>query len=214
MKKLVIIGASGFGKEVAWLVERINKVKKTWELIGFLDDNEMLHGKKMNGYPILGECQWAIENQEDVFVVCAIGSAKSRTKIFDKLAGVKYATLVDPSVEISDKTNIGEGSIICAGTIITADITIKSHVIINLDCTVGHDTIIESYVTLYPSVNVSGNVHLEEGVEMGTGSQIIQGIKIGKGTIVGAGAVVVKELPQYCTAVGIPALAIKYNEPY
>ena len=28
MKKLIIIGASGFGREVAWLVERINRVSK------------------------------------------------------------------------------------------------------------------------------------------------------------------------------------------
>ena len=37
MKKLLIIGASGFGREVAWLVERINKKVSEWNLLGFLD---------------------------------------------------------------------------------------------------------------------------------------------------------------------------------
>lgn len=67
-------------------------------------------------------------------------------------------------------------------------------------------------VTLYPSVNVSGNTFLEESVEMGTGSQIIQGLRIGEGTIIGAGAVVVRDLPGRCTAVGIPAKPIKFHD--
>ena len=91
------------------------------------------------------------------------------------------------------------------------DVTIGSHVIINLDCTVGHDAVINDFVTLYPSVNVSGSTVLGECVEIGTGCQIIQGIAIGEGTIVGAGAVVVKELPRECTAVGSPAKPIKFH---
>ena len=53
MKDLIIIGASGFGREVAWLVERVNKVSETWNLIGFLDDNKSLQGTDVNGYEVL-----------------------------------------------------------------------------------------------------------------------------------------------------------------
>ena len=55
MKDLIIIGASGFGREVAWLVERINKINPTWNLLGFLDDNEKIQGKEINGYKVLGK---------------------------------------------------------------------------------------------------------------------------------------------------------------
>lgn len=212
MKKLAIIGVGGFGREVAWLVERINKVKPTWDLIGFVDDNEELSGSIVGGYPVLGDCNWLKEENDGIYAVCAIGASKIRKKVIDKLYGVNFATIIDPSVLLSDRVEIGEGCIICASTIITVDIKIGSHVIINLDCTIGHDANLKDYVTLYPSVNVSGNTVLEECVEMGTGSQIIQGLKIGDGTIVGAGAVVVKELPRECTAVGSPAKAIKFNE--
>jgi acetyltransferase-like isoleucine patch superfamily enzyme len=37
-------------------------------------------------------------------------------------------------------------------------------------------------------------------------------LEIGKKTIVGAGALVSKKIPENCTAVGIPAIQIKYNE--
>lgn len=54
----------------------------------------------------------------------------------------------------------------------------------------------------------------ENGVDIsvGTGSAIIQGIKIGNNTILGAGAVVVKDLPANCTAVGSPAKPIKFHK--
>ena len=122
---------------------------------------------------------------------------------------MKFATLVDPSALVSNRVDIGEGSIICAGTIITVDIKIGNHVIINLDCTIGHDDVIEDFVTIYPSVNVSGNVLIGECSELGTGMRIIQGKKVAPNTIIGAGAVVVKDCAESGTYVGSPAKRIK-----
>ena len=182
MKDLIIIGASGFGREVAWLVERINKNNPEWNLLGFLDDNQELQEKNINGYPILGTSN-SIVDYPETFFVCAVGASKTRKTIIDKVKGLntaaKFATLIEPSAEISSLVEIGEGSIICAHTIITVNIEIGAHVIINLDCTIGHDAILEDFVTLYPSVNVSGITHIGYCVELGTGTQIIQGKMIG-----------------------------------
>ena len=183
----------------------------SWELIGFLDDAVSIQGRLVGGYPVLGHCNWIKEQEDEIYAVCAIGSSKIRKKVIEELDGVKFATVIDPSVEMSERINIGEGCIICAGTILTVDITLGSYVIINLDCTIGHDAVINDFVTLYPSVNVSGNAVLEGCVEMGTGCHIIQGLKVGEGTIVGAGTVVVKQLPRECTAVGNPAKPIKFH---
>ena len=38
MKDLIIVGAGGFGREVVWLVERINQSQPTWKVLGFVDD--------------------------------------------------------------------------------------------------------------------------------------------------------------------------------
>lgn len=205
MKDLYIIGAGGFGREVAWLVERINEVSPVWNLKGFIDDNESVWGSKEDGYPVLGGCEY-LKNTGDVYVVCAVGSAKVRKQIIDKLADsqIKYATLIDPSVIMSKRVHVGEGSIICAGTVITVDVIIGRHVIINLDCTLGHDDIIEDYVTMYPSVNVSGNVRIGQMSELGTGVQIIQGKNLVPETVIGAGAVVVKDIDECGTYVGVP----------
>lgn len=215
MKNLYIIGAGGFGREVAWLVERINGVNKEWNLKGFIDDNESVHNTTEGGYQVKGGCDYLINLQEEVWVCCAVGNANVREKIISKFSDcqhIKWAILIDPSVIQSKRVVVGEGTIICAGTIITVDIEIGKHVIINLDCTIGHDDVIEDFVTIYPSVNVSGNVYVERNVELGTGTQIIQGKKIGRNTIVGAGSVVVKDLPEKCTVVGSPAKPIKYHD--
>lgn len=214
MKDLIIVGASGFGREVAWLVERANAVNPDWNLLGFLDDDESIQGAVINGYPVLGVIDDAT-GYPDACYVCAIGSAGVRELVIARLVeanpDIRYATLIDPSVEMSEYVEIGEGSIICAHTIVTTNVTIGRHVIINLDCTVGHDAALHDFVTLYPSVNVSGITDIGRCSEMGTGSAIIQTRNVGDYSIVGAGAVVVRDIPARCTAVGSPAKPIKFH---
>lgn len=213
MEKLFIIGAGGFGREIAWLAERINEISPSWEIKGFLDDNKSLHGTVQDGYLVLGGSDYLKDIKEEVYAVVAIGSAKTKKTVVEKLAGyehIHFATLVDPSIICSGRVEIGKGSMICAGTILTTDIRIGEHVIINLDCTVGHDAVIGDYTTIYPSANISGNVTVGKGAELGTGVQVIQGKRIGAGTVIGAGAVVINDIEGDCTAVGCPAKAVKY----
>lgn len=212
MKDIVIIGAGGFGREVAWLIEDINKKNKEWNLIGFIDDNKAIQGMEVNGYKVVGNIEWL--NEQELYVVNAIGDPIVKKKVLERLSGSKnkYPVLIHPGVIYSDKVSFGEGSIICAGNIITVNINIGRHVIINLDCTIGHDAVIGDYSTVLPSVNLSGLVKIGQCVSIGTGSAIIQGVSIGENTIIGAGAVVVKDLPANCTAVGAPAKPIKFHE--
>lgn len=211
MKNIVIIGSGGFGREVAWLIEDINEVKPTWNIIGFVDDNPEMLGEKLNGYEVVGNIDWLMS--QEYYVVNAIAGTNTRKNMMDKLSNSnnKYPTLIHPNVIISDTSTIGEGTIICAGNIISVNVTIGKHVIINLDSTIGHDAIIEDFTTILPSVNVSGNVIVNKRVSIGTGSAIIQGLSVGENTIVGAGAVVVKDIPANCTAVGTPAKPIKFH---
>lgn len=219
MKDLYIIGAGGFGREVAWLIERINfdrkekGISEEWYIKGFIDDNRDKQGDMEGSYNVIGDCVYLnkLADEKEIYAVCAVGAAKVRKKIIKNLnPRIQFPAVIDPSVLISDRAEIGAGSIICGGTIITVDIKIGKHVIINLNCTVGHDVILHDYVTVYPSVNISGNVEVGECSEMGTGMQIIQGKKIGTCSVVGAGAVVVQDIPENCTAVGSPAKPIKY----
>ena len=207
MKKIVIYGAGGFGREVQWLIESINEVSATWEILGYLDDGVEV-GTLIDGYPVLGGLEKLQEYDSSLAIVCAVGSAKVRKQIIERIKRIgdfQFPSLIAPDVRMSNSVMMGIGNVICAGNIMTVDIELGDFNILNLSCTVGHDVKMESFVTVYPGVNISGCVRLAECVELGTGSKIIQGKNICKNVIVGAGAVIVKALEVEGTYVGVPA---------
>ncbi len=215
MKKIVIIGAGGFGREVKMLIDQINYNKKKYDFIGFYDDN-IEKGSMINGFKVLGSIDELLQVDYNLEVVISIADPKIKMKIHETLnenSFLSFPTLIHPNVLIgNDEVLIGNGCIVCASNIITVNISIGNFVILNLGCTVGHDTNIGDYCSFMPNVNISGEVIIENLVYVGTGAKIINLLTIGNSTIVGAGAVVSKSLPEKCTAVGIPAKPIKYHD--
>ena len=212
MQDLVIVGAGGFGREVAWLVEEINEADATWNLMGFID-NQKSEGSIINGYPVLGDESWFI-NHKEANAVIAIGDPIVRQKIASRLAlhSVSFASLIHPEISIHSTVSVGLGSILCRGTIVTVNVDIGSHVIINLDSTIGHDAILNDFVTIFPSCNISGFVRIGSHSLLGTGTQIIQELNVGENVYIGAGAVVNRDIPNNSVAVGVPARVIKKRE--
>ena len=212
MKDLIIIGAGGFGREVQWLIERINENKKEWNLLGYIDDN-MDCGTSINGYSVLGGLEYLSNfNDHKGNIVCAVGNSIIRRNLMNRIEmtyNIETPNIIDPSVKLSKHVKLGKGNIVCADSILTVDIDIKDYCILNLDCTVGHDCIFDSFVTVYPSVNISGNVNIGKCVELGTGSHIIQGIDICDNVVVGAGATVIRNIDEKGTYVGSPVKKVK-----
>lgn len=214
MKKIAIIGAGGFGREVKMLIDQINEVNPTYEIVGFFDDNDQNLPETVNGYPVLGNIDSLIENKITSCLALGIGLSKTKLQIVKRLSGhsFEYPNLIHPNVVMgNDNVELGKGNIICSGNIITCDITIKNFVTLNLSCTVGHDTAIDDYASFMPSVNISGEVHIHKAVYVGTGAKIINQLEVGKNAVIGAGAVVAESIPSDCTAVGVPAKPIKFH---
>lgn len=208
MNNIVIIGASGFGREVAWLIENSDN----WNVIGFVDDNKNLENKSMNDYPVLGTIDFLLNVNEKTNAVVAIGNPQTRKKIVERLQSnknISFPNIVDKDVIIDKTVTLGFGNIICKGNILTTNIEIGNFNHINLNCTVGHDVQFHDYITVYPGVNISGNVRINDCVEIGTGTKIIQGKEIVKETVIGAGSVVVKDIVENGTYIGVPAKQMK-----
>lgn len=215
MQKVIILGAGGFAREVLWVFMERNKIKSQWEVLGFIDENIENHGKTICGLPVLGGFEWfETIDRAEIKVICGIGTPKIKQYFIKKckILGLQFCKIIHPSVEMSEYVEIGEGTIITAGNIITTQVKIGNHVSLNLDCTVGHDDVIEDYCNIAPGVHISGNVVLREGVDLGTGAVILQGLTVGKWSSIGAGAVVVRDVPDHVTAVGVPARVLRYNK--
>jgi len=210
-EKLLIYGASGFGREVAWLVQTCRGTK---EVACFIDDDREKQGILLNEIPVLS-LQQAHEQYPDGKVVAGIGDPKIRETLMISAAssGFDFGVIIHPKVELSKWVEVGKGSIICEGSILTINIVIGEHVQINLGSTIGHDVVMSDYVTLAPGVHISGCVNIGKRVYIGSGAVVINGtnenpIIIGDDAVIGAGACVINSVPSGCTVVGVPAKVV------
>lgn len=206
MKDIVIIGSGGFAKEVAFLIDEINKVNKRWNLLGFIDDNiGSFNGK----YSVYNTDDWLISIDTEINVTFGLGDPFLLKKLQGKFKvnkNLQYPNLIHPNV-IGDWDNIdiGIGNLICASSTFTTDIQIGDFNVVNIDCTIGHDTIIGDFNIINPSVNISGGVKIENEILLGTSSTVLQYKQICSKTVVGAGALVTKNITFPGVYIGNPA---------
>jgi len=208
MERILIIGAGGFGREVLWTINDCNKIKEDYSVIGFIDDDESLQGKTIDGFSVLGGLDWFDSNYEkSMSCVIAIGDPLQKKKIENQLEKVNpsYSKIIHPTVISSQLVTIGDGTIIQAGTILTVNIKIGKHVHINIDSTIGHDSVIEDYVTINPGVHINGKTVIGNSTFVGSGVVMKQEMKVGSESIIGAGAVLLEDVPNRSLYAGVPA---------
>lgn len=195
MRDIVIIGAGGIGREVAWIIEEINEVKPTWNIVGFVDENSEIQGKELNGYKVLGGLEALDKLEVKPYVVVAIANCGVKKDIVGKLEGkFDFATIVYPSVRVSKYVDIGEGSIVYPGVILTVNTRIGNHVIISGNCGIGHDTVIGDYSSVLWGSCFSGYDVVGQEAFIGVGCKIAQGIDITDGSRIATGSVVTKDI--------------------
>src|SRR5206468_1064016 len=110
----------------------INAVYPTWNLLGFLDDAPLLHGRRADGLPVIGGTD-LVQSLPNTRVVVCVGNPRNytaRARIVDRLglAPERYATIVHPSASVSADSVIGPGSVILAQSVLTASVEVGAHV--------------------------------------------------------------------------------------
>lgn len=215
MKNIVLYGASGFGKEVAYIIERINNIEPTYNLLGFLDDGEQFHeGVSINGYPWLGKGDWIVAHKDECFCTCTIGFPKTKAKIQHRLTeeGVRFETIIAPDARVSSLCSIGAGSVIYGYTSISVNCKIGEGVLLNGRVSVGHDVEIGDYTTIMVGTGISGECKIGTEVNIGGHVFIIPGRKVGDGATLAAGSVVFTNVKAGVTMLGNPAKRMKELE--
>lgn len=195
-----IIGAGGFGREIYWSLNSIDRNNTV-----FFVDDEYWDGSDKKILPL------SLFETEKYEIVVAIGDSKHRQRIVENLPkNTKFFTHIHPTAQIhGEDVIIGEGSIICAGTILTTNIKIGKHAHLNLITTIGHDNVIGDYFTTAPGVQISGNCNIGNNVYFGTRSCNRQKTKICDDVVIGMNSGVVQNITESGTYVGTPAKKIK-----
>lgn len=211
MKDIIIIGAGGFGRETIQLIKDINSVSYQWNILGFVDDNRDIQGKKINGYRVLGEVDLLNNYNYALYTICAIADCQTKKCIIEGLNNkkIRFAQLIHPFAVLASNLELGFDLIIQANCVLTTNIKIGNHVGISPQCGLGHDCHIKDYCTLFWNVNIGGYVVVEEGCQLGTKTTVIQERKIGSWSIIGSNSNVIRDIPEASTAVGNPATVIK-----
>lgn len=202
--KLLIIGASGHGKVVADIALKMDK----WETIDFLDDN--LSVKSSMGINVIGKSMEFINYIDDYDMFVGIGDNKVRKRIYKKLieANASIPLLLHPSAVIGEQVHIENGTVVMAGVVINCCTKIGVGCIINTSSTIDHDNIIGDFIHISPGAHLAGNVYVDDESWLGIGSVISNNIGIYKECIIGAGSVVINDIKETGTYVGIPAIKI------
>ena len=197
LEKVIILGAGGHAKVIADIV-----IKRGDILVGFLDD--FTTNKEVIGYPVLGKISDLYDFKNKTEFIIGIGNNSIRRDIAEKYE-VKWYTAIHPISAIAIDVNISEGAVIMANAVINTSAKLGKHCIINTGAIVEHDDVIADYVHLSPQSVLGGNVTIGERTHIGIGAVVRNGINITSDCVIGAGTVVVKDITEKGTYIGIPA---------
>ena len=213
MKDIAIYGAGGFGREIACLLNRINKeVEPTWKLIGFFDDGAPKGSKNEYG-EVLGNMQTLNEWSTPLYLVFAIGSPNVVSRLHSNVTNhnISYPNIIAPDTLFLDRENVkfGIGNIICSRCLVSCNVEIGNFNTFNGYIAVGHDVTIGNYNSIMPAVKISGGVSIGDRNFLGVNSVILQYKSIGNGTTIGASSVILRNTKDGLTYVGNPAKKIQ-----
>lgn len=198
---LLIIGASGHGKVVADIALKMNR----WKYIAFLDDDATK--KAVMGLEVIGNTLDAFTciGKSDIFV--AIGNNFMRENFQEKLEteGANIPVLVHPNAIIGGQVELGNGTVVMAGVVINCCTKIGKGCIINTGATLDHDNDIEDYAHISPGVHAAGAVKIGKRTWLGVGSIVSNNVNVTNDCMIGAGAVVIKDITEPGTYIGVPA---------
>jgi len=204
----IIVGAGTYGQVYA------EYLKEDYNILGFIDDDELVHNTKINGVIVLGKIDF-LETYKDfntrVFV--SIGNPDIRIKLLNKVRKLGFITpnYIDRSCNIHPSVQIGNKAVyILQGTIIMPLTKIENDVMISSGTIISHHSLIKSGTFISFGVNVGASLEIDTQAYLGIGSVIMTGVKkIGKNATIGAGAVIIKDVPDGATVVGNPGRIIK-----
>lgn len=206
LKKLLIIGAGGFGREVLAWARQSTGFETEWTVAGFLDDNlDALAGKPMAAQ-VVGKVSDHQPKDDEVFV-CAIGNPALRRKVQEAIEsrGGVFTNVIHRTVVFADNVTLGRGVLLCPYVVVSAHATLGDGTAVNLHSTVDHDATVGKWCQINCHCDLTGGVTLDDEVFLGSHAVVLPGVRIGARAVIGAAALVNREVAADTTAIGVPA---------
>jgi sugar O-acyltransferase (sialic acid O-acetyltransferase NeuD family) len=201
-RPLVLVAASGLAREALQTI----RAGDAYEVIGFVDDNPALWGEVIDDVKVLGGLE-VVHDLADTAVLLCAGTGIARTSLASRLGlqDGRYATVVPPNVLVPPSCAVGAGSVLFAGCVLTTTVSLGRHVVAMPNVVLTHDDVIDDFATLCAGVALGGSVHVGSRAYVGMNASVRQRRRVGADAVIGMGAVVLNDIPDGETWVGVPA---------
>lgn len=211
--KSVIVGAGTYGEVyLSYLSEA------GIDIIGFLDDNQNLHGQIIRGIPVLGGVNLLTEIR-DLYqveaVYCPIGNNQLRSQILGRarMLGLKTPSFIHPKANVSSTVKMGVGVYILPNTTVMPFVNIEDDVMISIGANIAHHSKLCQGVFISNGVNLGASLVAEKFAYVGMGATVMTGVKkLGTNCLIGAGAVVIRDVKDNAVMAGVPAKILRTKE--
>ena len=159
-------------------------------------------------------CRWlgsisAILEAEPLPTLIAVGDNRRRLHLANQL-DLSWITVVHPAAVIDSTVEIGVGVLVLAGAVVQVDAKLGDHVIVNSNATVEHDCFVKTGAHISCNACLAGGALIGEGTLIGVGglrppwySRRVRYRSLG------GGPMVVKDLEDHVTAMGVPAKVVE-----
>lgn len=200
-RRILIVGAGGFGREVrTW-------VRDAWEgrgygFAGFLDADASRGGPEGT---VVGDPDTYRPMPGDGLLL-GIGIPGIRRRLAEALTarGGRFLTLVHPTAIVAPSAVIGEGTILCPYAIVSAAATIGRGVLLNYHASVAHDASVGDYSALAPYATLGGFARVGADVFLGLHASIGPGRRVGDRSKVSANSAALADVPADTLVYGVP----------
>jgi len=163
MKKLLILGAGGYGKTVLDLAQQLG----CYDKIAFLDDG------KANAPGVLGSCEEFLSFADDTTEMYpAFGNNEVRMGWIDRLMehGIRVPVLIHPTAYVSPTATLFSGVTVLPKAVVNTGVMVKTGCIINIGALIDHDSVIEDGCHLAPGaiVKAENRIPAKSKIDSGT----------------------------------------------
>lgn len=210
MKRLAIVGSGDMGQLIAYHAT----TDKHYEVVGYFDDFRQA-GEDVCGYSVLGKLSamydsYAAGAFDEIIIAIGYKHLAFRKKIYSELMSViPLGSVIHSTSYVAPSCSIGKGVVILPGCVLDNNVVVEDNVFINTAVNISHDSTVKKHTFLSPRAAIAGFVVVGECCNIGINSTLIDNIILTDFVQTGGGAVVIENIGQPGTYVGVPAKLIK-----
>lgn len=207
--QLIVIGA---GEHARVIMDSAREAG--WTLVGYIAPTGNPECTARFRVPHLGtdadiQTIGAAHPQAKFVIGVGVNSIRKRIAESLHLPPAAWATIRHPSAVVSQQSELGPGTVCLARAVVQSGVVTGAHCVINSGCIVEHDCQLGDFCHLGPGCILGGRVIVGADTLVGMGARVRDHLQVGDHVTVGAGSVVIVNVPDGETVVGIPATRLR-----